>query len=324
MKKVITIMLAVALVIACFAGCAASTKKDAATTAASQTEAAKDGESEKAKPINLLEKLKALMVTDAKLGLKGKYNSLSEIKDGKIDPDLTGVWAMADGSTTYTYNEDGTAVAESKDYGSSEIKYTCIEINGYKIICEEMKMESEDTEGKTTESTVIGYTAYTIENDALYTVTVEDTTDTNMTSAQSMLVTLYRADEKGSADAAMAKNPIDIASYNGTWTNEKGTITIADGTLTLGKDSYKLSLDKKNQLVVEKDGVSTAYSSGISIRKNYSSGDKTQATETTAFVLSYTGADEKDKPNLASVLDDYKQEYGYETWYYSGGFDLQK
>ena len=39
--------------------------------------------------------------------------------------------------------------------------------------------------------------------------------------------------------------------------------------------------------------------------------------------ISFTGADENDKPNLLPVLEDYKTEYGYDSWYYSGSFKLQ-
>ena len=38
--------------------------------------------------------------------------------------------------------------------------------------------------------------------------------------------------------------------------------------------------------------------------------------------VSYTGADENDKPNLLPVLTDYKTEFEYDSWYYSGSFKL--
>ena len=108
------------------------------------------------KEVNLRDKLSSLMVTDDALGIKGKYSLLSDITDGSIDNELAGTWKTADGETTYTFNEDGTAKAVSS-YGESEIKYTCLTLGGYKVICEEVGMESTDADGNTTTSTVLSY-----------------------------------------------------------------------------------------------------------------------------------------------------------------------
>ena len=56
--------------------------------------------------------------------------------------------------------------------------------------------------------------------------------------------------------------------------------------------------------------------------KDYDYEDRTQFTESTMMGVSYTGADENDKPNLLPVLSDYKTEFGYDSWYYSGSFKL--
>ena len=43
--------------------------------------------------------------------------------------------------------------------------------------------------------------------------------------------------------------------------------------------------------------------------------------KTTRLGLYYTGADENDKPNLLPLLDDWKTDYQWEDWYYSGSFE---
>ena len=161
-----------------------------------------------------------------------------------------------------------------------------------------------------------------MENDALYQVIVEEVNE-DYTSSYSSLVTLYRADETGSAAASIAKNPIDLKALNGTWkSDEKGGFTLEDGVLTLGADNYNVSFDEKNQLVVEKDGQSTAYHMAVSLMKEYDYEDRTQFTTSTMMGVNYTGADENDKPNLLPLLTDYKSEYDYDSWYYSGSFKL--
>jgi len=272
------------------------------------------------KEVNLRDKLESLMTSDDALGIKGKYSALADITDGKVDKDLVGTWKTADGETSYTFGEDGTAKATS-EYGDSEVKFTCLTLGEYKVMCEESEMESSDVDGNTTTSTVVSYSTYDVDNDALYFTNVEDTTDENMDSSQYALMTMYRADESGSIDAAVAKNKIALDSFAGTWASEKGEITIADGTLTVGDDVYDISINDKGKLVVDKDGAFTEYSVNISVRKQYEGEDKTQSTETTALGLYFTGADENDKPNLESVLDDWGE---FMPNYYSATFDLQK
>ena len=275
------------------------------------------------KQVNLREKLSALMVTDEAAGVKGKYNALSEIAEGSVDKDLVGTWTTADGKTSYAYKQDGTVTAQS-EYGDAQAKFTCLKAGDYRLICEEAEMTSTDVDGNETSSTVISYSSYQIENDVLYFTTVEDTTDENMDSSQYALIVMYRADENGSTEAAMAKTEIALDSFAGTWTSEKGEITIDGSTLKLGDEVYNISLNEKAQLVVEKDGESTAYAANISVRKQYDDNDKTKAEETTALGLYYTGADENDKPNLLTVMDDWKAEYQWDSFYYSASFDLQQ
>ena len=73
---------------------------------------------------------------------------------------------------------------------------------------------------------------------------------------------------------------------------------------------------------MEKDGRSTAYHMTVSMMKEYDYEDRTQFTESTAMGTSYTGADENDQPNLLTVLMDYKTEFGYDSWNYSGNYRL--
>ena len=302
MKKVLCAVLCI-LIVAAFAGCGAGKPASAS--------------------VNLIEKLNALTVSDQTLGIAGKYAKLTDIQDGSIDADLIGTWCTPDGETTYTYSEDGVFKATSATFGDHEATFTCLTIGDYKILCEESELSPEFYDGAQPGDTQISYAAYSVENDALYQVVVEEVNE-DFTSTYSVLVTMFRADETGSAAAAIAKNPIDLAALNGTWADEdKGSFTMADGKLTLGEDDFNVSFNEKNQLVVEKDGRSIAYHMAVSKLKEYDYEDRTQFTESTMMGLSYTGADENDKPNLLPVLTDYKTEFEYDTWYYSGSFKLQ-
>lgn len=272
----------------------------------------------KTQEVNLLEKLSALTVSDEALGIADAYAALSDIPDGKPDPDLVGRWVTADGRTSYTYAADGTQQIESEDYGGFEARYACISRGDYKVLCEEAPMTSTDADGNTEESVALIFTSYRVENDALYMVTVEEA-NSEYSSSQNALVMMFRADKSGSAAAAIEKNPIAISSLNGTWSGEKGGFTIENGVLTLEGDSFALSFDGQNQLVAEKDGQATAYAMNVSVYKTY--GD--WPDETTRLGLYYTGADEADKPNLLPVLDDWKNDYQWTDWYYTGSFELE-
>ena len=267
-------------------------------------------------------KLNALTVSDQTLGIAGKYTKLTDVKGGSIDADLIGTWVTASGDMTYTYGEDGVLKVASETFGGSELAFTCVTIGDYKILCEESELSPELYEGAEAGDTALSYTAYSVENDALYQVVVEQAS-ADVTSTASALVTLYRADDSGSAAAAIAKNPIDPQALNGTWMSEKGSFTILDGVLTFGEDSFNISFDEKNDLVVEKDGASTVYSMAVSSIKEYDYENNTQRDPSTAMGIYFTGADAGDKPNLLPLLYDYKTEYGYDSWYYSGSFKLQ-
>ena len=313
-KKLICILLCVFMA-AVFFGCGADKPETEQSTTGAAEEPAGNG-------VNLIEKLNSLAATDVELGIAGKYNAFADIADGKTDPDLTGRWITADGSSIYTYNEDGTSTAEIEGMGLSEVKYTCIEANGRKIICEESEMIGDVEEGTTT----LTFTAYSIENDALYMVPVENV-NPDFSSSQNALIVFYRADENGKIDAALSANPVDINVLNGKWSCEKGEVTIENGVLTYGESSYNLSFDGKGQLVAEKDGESTTYSFNISQLKQYEGEEgeaDSQATATTCFGIYYTGADENDKPNLLPLLSDWKAEFDWDSYYYNASFELEQ
>ncbi len=267
--------------------------------------------------VNLIDKLSTLTVSDEELGIKDKYAALSDVTGGSVDPALVGRWVSADGRTSYTYAADGTQKIESEDFGNFDVTFTCITCGDYKILCEQVPMTSTDVDGNTTESTALSYTAYDIENDVLYMATVEEH-DPMYTTNQTALVSMFRADSSGSAAKAVSKNPIALSCLNGTWETEKGSLTVKDGAVTCNGESGKLSFDDKNQLVVDLDGKTTAYGMSVTILKNYD-----ENTETSVLALSYTGADENDRPNLLPVLDDWKTDYSWDTWYYTGSFRLQ-
>ncbi|MCR5150142.1 MAG: hypothetical protein K6B52_02825 [Clostridiales bacterium] len=300
-KKILCMTLCV-LMVAVFAGCGA---KNSSSTG-----------------VNIVEKLNSLMVSDQTLGISGKYTKLADIKEGSVDKELVGTWLTADGATSYTYGEDGIIKAKS-EYGDNELPFTCMTIDGYRIICEEHELSPEFYDGAKEGDTQLSYTAYSVENDALYQVIVEQVNE-DYNQNISALVIMYHADESGSASEAVKKNPIDLNALNGTWKCDNGSFTVSNGTLTLGDDSFTLSLDENNKLVVSKDGESTTYGMAISCMKEYDYEDRTKFTESVAMGISFTGSDENDKPNLLPVLVDYKTEFDYDTWYYSGSFTLLK
>lgn len=300
-KKIVCAILCLCMV-AAFAGCGAKEPEAAG--------------------IDVRGKLSALVTSDKELGIAGKYKALSEITDAEIDPEIVGTWLTADGKTSYTYTADGRATSKSEDYGSTEVTYGCVKIGDYKILCEEIPLDPEYYEGAEEGDTAMSYLAYAIENDVMYSVVVEEVNE-DFTSSVSSLVVMYRADESGSAAAAVANNPFDIGSFAGTWESDKGSFTIEGDTLTLGEDSYKISFSDKNELVVEKDGKSVAYGMSIANSKEYDYDDRSKSTDSIVLNLSYTGADENDKPNLLAVLDDWHTEYEFENWYYAGNFSLQ-
>ena len=302
-KRAVCVLLC-ALAAATLAGCGA--KKSAGSASAG---------------VDVREKLTSLTVSDEALGVAGKYAALSEIRDGSVDPDLVGTWTTADGEMTYTFTQDGREIMSSTYIEDAEVPFTCMTAGGHKLLCEELSFSPESDENVKKAGTKLVYKAYSVENDALYQVTVDETREEKDT-VQSSLVMLYRADATGSAAAAIAANLISVDALSGSWTSEKGSLTIRDGKLKCGKDSFSLRFDEQNRLVAEKGGRETAYKIVLSVQKDYAA-DTAQAVESMQMNLTYTGANGLDKPNLQSVLDDWKKEYSWDSWYYTGKFTLQ-
>lgn len=303
-KSVVCALLC-AFVVASFAGCGA---KGAGSSSGS---------------VDVLGKLTSLAVSDEALGIAGKYSALSDIPDGAVDPALVGTWVTADGEMTYTFTEDGREKTTSTFLEDSEVPFTCLTVGDCRILCEELAFSPEYTDGAKKESTKLIYKAYSAENDALYQVNVEETGEES-DATQSSLVMLYRADGTGSAAASIAKNAISLQSLAGTWESEKGGFTIRDGKLKCSKGSFELRFDERNDLVAEKGGHATAYKMVLSVQKDPDAGDETQAAESVRMNLTYTGSNGLDKPNLLSVLDDWKKDYNWDSWYYTGQFTLQE
>ncbi len=314
LKNIICAALCI-LVVMSFAGCGAGkpgTETEPAETVSQPAEEAKTG------GINLFEKLSALATSDVDLGIDGKYNVFEDITDGKIDPALTGKWISADGKTVYTYGEDGICNAEFEGSENSGLRYTCISAGGKNIIVDEAEMMGDVEEG----TLVLSYYAYSVENGVLFMVPVEEY-NPDYSSSQNALLIMFRADENGGIEAAVSENPIDLNAFSGTWSSDTGSISIENGTLKADDDIYNISFDDQNRLVAEKDGQSTAYGFSITAMKDYDIEDRSQFTEKTCFNIYYEGADENDKPNLLSVMTDWKAEYEYDRNYFSANFEKE-
>ena len=315
MKRIFAVLLAVLLAVLCFAGCSKNEKTpDEGTSAAT--------EKEKIAPtggINLREKLDKLTVTDEELGIKGKYTAFEDI-DGSVDSAIVGTWKTADGSITYIYNEDGTGKAVTDSMGDSEFRFTCVTAQGYNILCEEVTMISQSDDGEEEKSLVLSFVAYEAQGDTLCIVPVEERNE-DYSSHQAAVVLTYRADANGSIDAAIAKYPLSQETINGTWSGDEGSFTIENGVLKTADGEYTVSIDKQNQLEVEKDGASTVYKMNVTYYKEYDYDNRTDYTEKTMLGLYYTGKNADDKPNLLSVMQDWSD---FQENYYVGSFTLEQ
>ena len=294
--------------------------------------------------INLRDKLVSLAATDAALGLRDKYSSFDDITGGFIDTDLVGTWNTNYG-LTWTYNEDGTitdAEGGSDHYRGQTIstgdytiqiyyqRFICMSVDAYNVICEEAKMTIKDAESKVTESTALSYSTYEVNNDALFlTYTYDtfddtinellyDTIETDYNSAYFYLLVMYRVDENGSTEAAVAKNSISPDTFAGTWVSENGEFTVADGKLSLGEDTFDISVDGRGDvfvnLTVTSDYSTTEYTVFFSVSVQYDDENRTDEIIDLSMQLSYWSEDENDKPNLLPVLDES----------FSGNFHLQQ
>ena len=287
-----------------------------------KSEDKKTEESSGGEAVNLKDKLDELFTSDEALGLKGKYNTFDEIKDGSLDENLYGTWYRNDGSVSYEFKEDGSQITKS-EYGDNDLKYTCIDIDGYKVICTETTLTSYDADGNVTETPAIAYTTYSVDGNVLYIVNVEDNTEELINSSQNAIYAFYKADDNGDYSASISNSEISMDSFEGQWESDEGNIEIKDGTLIAGSDTYELSFDDNKDFVVTKDGESTTYSVVVSISQNYDTEDRSKVTKKYALDLFYEGSDEKDKPNLIDYMQDWNADFGSDYFYYSGNYTLK-
>ena len=300
-KKAISLLLCVLLVCA-FAACGKKAKA----------------------PVDLFAKIDSMKATQEALALPDVKTPLDTLEGGKVDPALVGTWKMASGiELTYTFAENGISTAEVGNNGvPTEVPFTCIVRNERNILCQEAPVMNYNEAGEATEGEkALTYTSYQVDGDVLYLLSVESH-DEFSSSYYGSLQRLYRADENGSIDSAVAENPIDISSFYGEWTGEKGGIVIDQNGLTLNGDVYTLSLNDKQQLVAEKDGVSTAYTFAAAESKDAANEERTEWNESRTLVLVYEGADENDKPNLLACMTDWAAEFGGEDYRYDVSFTM--
>lgn len=282
--------------------------------------------------VDLRATLSSLVVRDDALGLAGKYSSVSEIKNGSVDPALIGTWRTADESESYTYSKEGVLTfAWSEDDSVTDAPFTCITANGHNILCTDLPITNYLSDGSSKQSTVLRYTAYLVQNDTLYYVDAESASEKGNTATFS-LTTAYKTDDKGSIAESAAKSRISPSTLYGTWKASDGQLQFRfdeNGLVVTGDDAnygqkpLAVSFNDMGQLVVKAGKGSTAYDVALSYKKTYMDEDRENVdSDGFALTLSYTGANRTDKPNLADVLTDWKTEYGYDQWIYSVNLTL--
>ena len=270
------------------------------------------------------ELLKSMMTSEEELGIAGKYNTVADITDGKIDSNLVGVWKTADQSYTYHYNEDGTAYFESTDFGNSDpAPYTCLTVGDHQIVCQETTMVdySDDAENETA---VMSYNTYKVDGDVMYQVVVDDVYP-GVTYVTTALLTYYRADESGDIAKALSDNPEDPEYIYGEWNYEGGTITIDDKGMTvtggpdeLGLAPLPISITEDGGLEVEANETTTKYRFNLTLNTEFKDDTKKEIEKQEyGLNLFYTGADKDDRPNLADIMEDWNKDYGYEEYLYN-------
>ncbi|MBQ5440638.1 MAG: hypothetical protein IIU36_00035 [Firmicutes bacterium] len=276
------------------------------------------------KPINLMDEVMSLFATDVDLDLSGKYETLQDIPDGNIDPDLVGIWKSADGDYTYEYTEDGVCKAEIASYGmTNESPYTCFVVGDRRIVAEEAEVMTDD---ENTSQKELTFTSYKVENGALYFMPVETVME-GFTSSVTAGFVFYKADENGDISDSLKNNPISPESFYGEWTYDGGTVTIDGNGITfsdapdeIGTEPLAFSLDENGKIIVEAQGKSTPYNFNIAVRISYSQEEVGKVEgEEMSFHLFYYGEDKDDRPNLDLVMTDWHEEYQYDQF----NFDVE-
>ncbi len=273
--------------------------------------------------VDLKEIVSSLLTGEKALGLNGKYAAFEEIKEGAADPALLGSWGSADGETVYSFAENGRVkisytLGEANETG--EYRYTCLKIEDKNVLCMEVESVSYGENDAEEAGMALSYSCYTVRGDALYMLETEDSEKLSHSYAAPLQM-LYRADETGSVAASVQANPVDPRSFYGRWVSEEGEFTVDENGLTLGEQTFAVSLDENGRFAVASGEASTIYGFSFTYQRVYAD-DKRKNVESEGFGLnlSYTGKDKKDKPNLADVMVNWKKEYDYAEWYYTGSF----
>lgn len=272
--------------------------------------------------INLLEKLKLLDKREDELGLSGKYGTVSDVNPPSIDARLIGEWYSADGSLYYVFSEEGVMKARYYLYDTkTETKYTTFYIEGTPVIAyDAIAISLLDQEEEDQTRTEIAYYAYDIVNGTLYMADIENV-DEPYNSYVSTLQVLYKAESGGGLGTSVAKNPVAPESLYGVWDTEGLRLVIDEEGFKLDGSLYSYSFDDRGRLILEKDGTSTAYTFSLGQIRNYEEADRNRTAEQRyTLSLYYSGSSDEDIPNLAGYLTDWKDVYGWETWYYTMEF----
>ena len=317
-KRLFTILLVLVFVFA-MTGCGGASDQSSEGGEEQAAEETSEATSD-AQGVDLKEVLKTLYTSEEELGLVDKYTSTADIPDTFVDPDIVGTWKMADGSVTYTYNEDGTAKTSMELYGDNESTFKCFKSGDYNIIAEDQEMiDYSDEEEKTVP--IVAYINYKVENDVMYMTVVESPSEFANQSLTQVL-SLYKADENGDITAAVNNNPVSLESFYGEWTygdDNEHKLTIDENGLTLeGGEALPLHYNELGKLVVGDADSFTEYSVGLAYERLYDNTDGIKLTgENYALALAYTSETEEDKPNLADAMTDWHSEFGYESYYFS-------
>lgn len=313
-KQVLLIAFSLMMVFALI-GCGGN--NEAAVEKNETTEVEKDADTQ---GLNLRDMLMMLYTSENDLELTDKYTSTADIPDANIDPVLIGTWKTADGSMAYTFHDDGTAKASMERYGDNEFTFTCFVCDDYNLIAQDTEMTDYSNDEEKT-IPVVSYSSYKVENDVLYFTVVESVSE-YMNQSITQIVVLYKADENGDITSAVNKNPVSLASFYGEWTygeNEDGKFVIDENGFALdGGKAIPIAYNEFGKLVIGDMNNVTEYSTGLGLERLYDNTNGLELTgENYVLAVSYTGSDEKDRPNLADAMDDWHADYGYDELYFS-------
>jgi hypothetical protein len=282
----------------------------------SALDASGGGKTEVGEEINLLEVFRLLEKREDELGLSGRYGTVSDVNIGSVYPEIVGEWISSDGSLSYSFSAEGVMESRHDLYGiKTETQFTMFNVDGTDVIgYDAISISLSDQEGDDRTGTEIDYYTFDIVNDTLYMVDVESI-DEAYNSYVSTLQILYRTDGKR---VPAVKNPVKPESLYGRWEAEGVDVVIGEAGFTLNGGTCGFSFDDRGMLLLDRDGVTSAYSYSLAHQKNYATADRSRPTDQKYLLtLYYEGLSEEDVPNLADCLVNWKNEYDWESWYYT-------